>query len=162
MSNALSIVQAQAMKRIAAGVPVAWPKDGADRDRNTGKPLSAGYKAQGLIMLPSYATWPDGSVSTEAGLTEWDEREKTGRLRVAAHLSDWLEERRFYHRKDGVIVKLKDDLMSATRIGLMAKRFARQVGLGETAEYVRREPQMAQGSGFRSVCDLVRWFPLSS
>jgi hypothetical protein len=30
-----------------------------------------------------HATWPDGSVSTEAGIAEWDEREQTGRLKVA-------------------------------------------------------------------------------
>jgi hypothetical protein len=42
-----------------------------------------------------------------------------------AHLSDWLEERRFYHRKDGQIVKIKDDLLSATRVALMMKRYAK-------------------------------------
>jgi hypothetical protein len=70
-------------------------------------------------------------VSTEAGILEMDEREKSGRLKVARHLSDYLEERRFYHRKDGQIVKLKDDLMSAVRIAIMAKRFARAVAKTE-------------------------------
>lgn len=130
MADALSIVHAEAMKRIGAAVPVAWPKDGTDRDRHSGKPLADGYKKHGLLMLPTHAAWEDGSMSTEAGIEEWDERERTGRLKVAAHLSDWLEERRFYHRKDGQIVKLKDDLMSATRIAIMAKRFARAVSLG--------------------------------
>src|SRR5262249_43568918 len=130
MADALSIVHAAAMKRIASGVPVAWPRDGTERDKNTGEPLAKSYKAHGLKMLPDHATWEDGSVSTEAGIKEWDEREKSGRLKVAAHLADWLEERRFYHRKDGKIVKIKDDLMSATRIALMMKRFARAVPLG--------------------------------
>lgn len=129
-ADALSIVHADAMKRIGGLVPVAWPRDGTERDKNTGKPLSDGYRKHGLIMLPEHATWPDGSLSTEAGIDEWDEREKTGRLKVASHLSEWLEERRFYHRKDGLIVKLNDDLMSATRIALMMKRFARAVQLG--------------------------------
>jgi hypothetical protein len=81
-------------------------------------------------MLDVHATWPDGSISTEAGILEWDERERTGRLKVARHLNEWLEERRFYHRKDGQIVKIKDDLMSATRFALMMKRYAKAVTLG--------------------------------
>jgi phage terminase large subunit-like protein len=130
MADALSIVQAAAMRKVAVGVPVAWPRDGTERDRNTGAPLSDGYKKHGLKMLDHHATWPDGSVSTEAGIEEQDEREKTGRLKYAAQLADLLEERRFYHRKDGKIVKMKDDLMSALRIAIMAKRFARAVPLG--------------------------------
>src|SRR5882672_12870431 len=96
----------------------------------TPRSLSDGYKKHGLKMLDHHATWPDGSVSTEAGIEEIDEREKTGRLKYAAHLSDLLEERRFYHRKDGKIVKMKDDIMSALRICIMARRFARAVPLG--------------------------------
>jgi phage terminase large subunit-like protein len=147
MSDAIPIVHAAAMKPIGAAVPVAWPKDGADREHGSGEPLMALYKKQGLIMLPEHATWPDGSVSTEAGLFDWDDREKTGRLKVAAHLSDWLEERRFYHRKDGQIVKIKDDLMSATRMVLMSKRFARAVNLGSGVAAPRRDA-VAQGVEF--------------
>ena len=147
MSDALSIVHAAAMKKIGANVRVAWPRDGTERDRNTGETLAAGYKKHGLLMMPDHATWPDGSVSTEAGIDEWDEREKTGRLKVAAQLTEWLEERRFYHRKDGQIVKLRDDLMSATRIGLMMKRFARKAPLGG----YRSQPEgggIARGTDF--------------
>jgi len=130
MADALSIVHAAAMRKIAISVPVAWPRDGSDRDKNTGAPLKDGYKAHGLKMLDHHATWPDGSVSTEAGIEEMDEREKTGRLKYAAQLSDILEERRFYHRRDGKIVKVKDDLMSALRIAIMMRRFARAVSIG--------------------------------
>ena len=130
MADALPIMHAKAMKPVGAAVPVAWPKDAGDREHGSGEPVSKLYKAEGLQMLSEHATWPDGSVSTEAGIMEWAEREQTGRIKVAAHLSDWFEERRFYHRKDGQIVKIKDDLMSATRIALMAKRFGRTVALG--------------------------------
>jgi len=130
VADALPIQHAAAMKLIGANVPVAWPKDGADREKGSGEPLAAVYKRQDLIMLPEHATWPDGGVSTEAGILEMDERMKSGRFKVAAHLSDWFEEYRFYHRKDGQIVKLKDDLLSATRIAVMMKRFGRAVQLG--------------------------------
>jgi phage terminase large subunit-like protein len=152
MADALPILHASAMRPVGLQVPVAWPKDAGDRDRGTGEPISKLYKAQGLKMLDQHAHWPDGhgghSMSTEAGLLEWDERERTGRLKVASHLSDWLEERRFYHRKDGQIVKIKDDLLSATRIGIMMKRFARAVQLGGMADAQRTGPtrHFARGS----------------
>lgn len=133
MSDAIPIMHVARMKPIGAEVPVAWPKDAGDRDHGTGEPVAALYRREGLKMLPRHASWPDGSLSTEAGLLEWDEREKTGRLKVAAQLSDWLEERRLYHRKNGQVVKQRDDLMSATRIALMDKRFARLVPLGFVA-----------------------------
>lgn len=147
IADAVSDVHVAALKRIGGNVPVAWPRDGTDRDVHSGEPLAAGYRRKGLKMLPEHATWPDGGVSTEAGIAEWDEREKTGRLKVAAHLSDWLEERRFYHRKDGKIVKIKDDLLSGTRIGLMMKRFARNVTLGSPAPR-RMGASIAQGVDF--------------
>ena len=44
---------------------------------------------------------------------------------MAKHLNDWFEEFRLYHREDGKIVKVGDDLMSATRYGLMMLRHAK-------------------------------------
>jgi hypothetical protein len=35
----------------------------------------------------------------------------------------YLEERRLYHRKDGGIIKLRDDVLCAGRYGLMMRRF---------------------------------------
>jgi hypothetical protein len=51
---------------------------------------------------------------------------ETGRLKVAAHLNDWFEEFRLYHRKDGRIVKERDDLMDATRYLIMSLDKARR------------------------------------
>lgn len=129
VTDALPIQHADALRQVAAALPVAWPRDGTNRQAD-GSPLAAHYKRHGLRMLADHATWPDGSVSTEAGILEMDERERSGRLKYARQLSDILDERRFYHRKDGQIVKLKDDLLSALRIAIMMKRFAKQVGLG--------------------------------
>ncbi len=53
------------------------------------------------------------------------DRMKTGRLKVFKEHHDWWEEFRLYHRKDGKVVKEADDLMSATRYGLMMLRYAR-------------------------------------
>lgn len=128
----LPLQHAAAMKPIGAAVPVAWPKDGGDREASTGKALIESYKATGLKCLGKHATWEDGSVSTEQGILEMHTRMTTGRFRVARHLlqGDWGDEFRNYHRKDGQIVKVNDDLMSATRIAIMAKRYAALVPLG--------------------------------
>ena len=75
-------------------------------------------------MLPERATFEDGGSSVEAGLMAMLDRMQTARLKVFAHLEDWFEEFRLYHRKDGLVVKHADDLMSATRYGIMALRFA--------------------------------------
>ena len=98
-------------------------------------------------MLDVHATWPDGGVSTEAGIMEIQDRMTSGRFKVAAHLTQWFEEFRMYHRKDGQIVKERDDLMSATRIGVMMKRFAKQVQLGSD-QRKRRRQLVADGLDF--------------
>lgn len=133
MADTLPIVHAHAMRQVGGNVPVAWPKDGGDREKSTGAPLAAAYRKFELRMMAGHATFPDGGYSTEAGIQEIDDREKTGRIRYASHLNELLEERRFYHRKDGQIVKLRDDIMSALRQAVMAKRFARPVLLGAAA-----------------------------
>lgn len=147
MVDALVMQQARAISSVGAAVPVAWPHDGHIRDKRSGEPLSKLYKAEGLLMLPEHAQWEQGGISTEAGILEWDQRERNGKLKVAKHLTDWLEERRFYHRKDGQIVKLKDDLMSATRIAIMQKRSAKQVLLGGRRPITPPEP-IAAGADF--------------
>lgn len=138
---------AAAMKPVGAQVPVAWPQDGHQRDKGSLEPVSKQYRAHGLRMLPDHAKFPDGSNSTEAGIMEMQERMATGRLKVASHLSDWFEEFMTYHRKDGQIVKVKDDLMSATRIAVMAKRFAQTVPLGGHAAR-RKAGAIAEGVDF--------------
>lgn len=139
ITDQMPIQHAYALKQIGAAVPVAWPQDGTAREKGTGETLASQYRKHGLSMLADHATWPDGGLSTEAGILEMQERMQTGRLKVAAHLSDWLQEYQMYHRKDGLIVKLNDDLLSATRIAIMMKRYARQVPLGSQGVPRRRE-----------------------
>jgi hypothetical protein len=38
---------------------------------------------------------------------------------------EWFQEYGRYRRKDGLLLKINDDLMSATRVGVMMKRRAR-------------------------------------
>lgn len=114
------------MKSIAPSVPVAWPHDGAQREKSSGDALILAYKAQGLRTLSDHAQFEDRrGNSTEAGITDMLDRMRSGRFRVASHLTEWFEEARMYHRKDGLIVKLFDDIMSASRMAVMSIRYAR-------------------------------------
>jgi phage terminase large subunit-like protein len=105
-------------------LPWAWPHDGLQHSKDSGEPLAKQYRANGLNMLGSHATFPDGSTGVEAGLFEMLERMQTGRFKVFRHLNDWFEEFRLYHRKDGKVVKEHDDLMAATRYAIMMLRKA--------------------------------------
>jgi hypothetical protein len=105
-------------------MPWAWPHDGLQHSKDSGEPLAKQYKANGLNMMGSHAQFGDGSTGVEAGLFEMLERMQTNRFKVFRHLNDWFGELRSYHRKDGKVVKLKDDLMSATRYGVMMLRKA--------------------------------------
>jgi phage terminase large subunit-like protein len=119
------IVQhASAIKGRGAWIPCAWPHDGLQTDRVSAQTIAGHYKAEGVAMLGEHATHKDGGIGVEAGLLDMLERMRSGRWKVAEHLSDWWDEFRLYHRKDGQLVKLRDDLMSASRYGLMMKRRA--------------------------------------
>src|SRR3990170_1571361 len=113
-SEASPILHAAAIKPWGAWIPVAWPHDG-NNDLAAGPALAGQYKAQGLKMLPEHATHEDGSNSVEAGLMDMLDRMQTGRFKVFAHLADFFEEYRMYHRKDGKVVKLMDDLICSIR-----------------------------------------------
>lgn len=145
ISDQLPLQHAAAMKPIGIAVPVAWPHDGNNREKIGGETVASAYRKQGLSMLHEHATFAEGGYSTEAGVMEMQSRLAEGKLKVASHLSQWFEEYRQYHRKDGLIVKVNDDLMSATRIAIMAKRFARAVPLGGKKPARGPETQMASG-----------------
>jgi hypothetical protein len=126
----LPLEHAAAMKRIASNVPVAWPHDGSAQRGGEGETTAQLYKAQGLWMLPNHATFPDGGYSPDAAVTDMRARITTQRFKVVNTLSDWFAEYRSYHYKDGKLVQLNDDLLSATFKILMMKRKAATGGFG--------------------------------
>lgn len=123
LREATPIMHAAALKGWGANLPWAWPHDGLQHDKGSGEALAAQYRAQGLNMLPERATFEDGGNGVEAGVTEMLDRMLSGRWKVFEHLEDWFAEFRLYHRKDGLIVKLNDDRISASRYAMMMKRF---------------------------------------
>ena len=123
--EATPIIHAAAIKPWGEWIPCAWPHDGFQHDKGSGDQLKQQYANQGLSMLEDHATHAEGGNGVEAGIMEMLDRMQTGRLKVFANLAEWFEEFRLYHRLEGKIVKERDDLMSATRYGVMMLRFSR-------------------------------------
>ena len=94
-------------------------------DKGGGEQLAAQYRQAGVNMMRERATFESGGNSVEAGLLDMLDRMQTGRFKVFAHLNDWWSEMRMYHRKDGQLVKMGEDIISAARMAIMMKRFAR-------------------------------------
>lgn len=114
-------------------IPVAWPHDGLQTEKGSGIQLAQQYRYQGVNMLHEMAQLPEtgdeqghkvSRTSVEAGISLMTTAMQEGRFKVFAGLTGWFEEFRLYHRKDGKIVKLQDDLMSATRYGYVMMRYA--------------------------------------
>lgn len=128
-------IHASAIKARGTWIPMAWPHDG-NNDTAAGPQLAQQYRGEGVNMLPHHAQYVPTShdkkdddtksnrMSVEAGVQDMLTRMMTGRLKVAKHLNDWWEEFRLYHREDGKIVKVRDDLMSATRYLVMSLEHA--------------------------------------
>jgi phage terminase large subunit-like protein len=124
--------------------PVAWPHDGLNTEKGTGDELRQAYIDEGLDLLPQKATNPpqngqkegEGGNSPEAAILEMYERMDTGRWKVFKTCTKWSGESRIYHRdENGKLIKVRDDLISASRYANMMKRWAR-------TEVVRKRPQI--------------------
>lgn len=132
-SKALPAVHVQAMDAWGKWIPTAWPHDGDNAEKGTGDELIKAYRDAGLNCLPNKATNPPepgkeegtGGNSVEASIQDMLIRMETGRFKVFSTCEVFLQEKRTYHRKNGVIVKLKDDLISAVRYSIMMVRHSR-------------------------------------
>jgi phage terminase large subunit-like protein len=138
---------AASVKRWPVWIPWAWPQDGLQHDKGSGMQLAQQYKAQGLNLLAMPAQFPNGTNGVEAGVAEMLDRMNTGRLQVFEHLAPWFQEFNLYHRKDGIIVKLGDDLLSATRYAMMMARHAAVESKPTTKHYPSRGVVRAFRSG---------------
>jgi hypothetical protein len=111
-------------------MPVAFPHDGLQHDKGSGVQLAQQYRDLGVYMLSEHFTNPPadgasrGNNSIEAGLSEMLQRFETGRLQIFKSCVETMEELRLYHRKNGKVVPIKDDLISAMRYAaLSVERF---------------------------------------
>ena len=123
--EATPVIHSAALKPWGDWIPVAWPHDGMRKDKDpSGKEFHRLYADQGLNMLQEKATFEDGGYGREAGLMDMLDRMETGRWKVFKTCQHWLEERRMYHRKDGIVVDERDDALCASRYAMMMLRYA--------------------------------------
>ncbi|TXN34644.1 DNA packaging protein, partial [Methylobacterium sp. WL7] len=118
------VIHAAALKGWGDWLPVAWPHDGLQHDKGSGKTLASQYRAQGLNLLPEHATFEDGGYGFEAGISDMLTRMQTGRWKVFSTCGEWFDEFRLFHREKGLVVKERDDVLSSSRIASMMLRNA--------------------------------------
>ena len=123
--EATPVIHAAAIRGWGAWLPVAWPHDGLQHDKQSGKQLAQAYRDQQLNMLHEHATFEnEGGYGFEAGVSEMLVRMQVGKLKFFRTCGACLEEAAYYHRVDGLVVKERDDLLSAIRIAMMMRRYA--------------------------------------
>ena len=119
-------------------IPVIWPHDG-NKITGQGESTKDQYLSAGVNMFynednpdKSHFTNPPsegklegtGGIQIMPGITEMSTRIGDGRFKVVDMVGDFWEEYRQYHMKDGKIVDVDDDVMSATRYGVQSIRHA--------------------------------------
>jgi len=126
-------VHASAINARGKWIPVIWPMDGRQADKGSGKNLTEQYRKESVNMLREHFSNPPsqgmkegtGGNSVEAGIMQMLTRFQTKRLKIFKNQGKLLEELRMYHRKDGKIVPIHDDVISALRYCVMSLRKAR-------------------------------------
>ncbi|HBY69473.1 MAG TPA: hypothetical protein DEG69_18030, partial [Flavobacteriaceae bacterium] len=116
------------------GIPVAFPHDGLQHDKGSGIQLAQQYRDLGVYMLAEHFKNPpvegalNGNNSVEAGISDLLQRFETGRLQIFKSCVHTLEELRLYHRKNGKVVAIKDDCLSAMRYSALSiERFVEKM-----------------------------------
>lgn len=118
----------------------AWPKDGLQTEKGTGAKVIDMYRDEGMKATPEHARYPMpkrkqkaghaaisqmSAVSVEAGILDLQQRMETGTFKVFKTCTLFQEEYLLYHREDGKIVKVKDDVLDAVRYAIMMLRYAK-------------------------------------
>ena len=129
-SKASPAVHAEVIRRRPHFIPIAYPHDGNRRDSMGNPGLADQYRNLGCNFRLEHFTNPPalgqkkGSNSIEEGIMAMYQAMESGKFKVFDTLTDWFEEFRMYHRKEGKVVPIRDDIMSATRYAFQSKRFA--------------------------------------
>jgi phage terminase large subunit-like protein len=147
------LVIAQRLHSLARGLklPVAYPHDLGIHDRGSGVDLKQQLKNQGVNMMASHAVNHGTRTNTvEPAIIEIRELMYAGRLTIAGHCTDLLEQMRCYHKDDSFrIVKTNDDVLDAFRYAVMARRLGKRrlecegVGYG-TAQFAHHVPRRSE------------------
>ena len=129
-SKASPAVHSEVIRQRPYFIPIAYPHDGNRRDSMGNPGLAEQYRGHGCNFRLEHFTNPPGlgqtkgSNSVEEGIMAMLQSMEAGKFKVFNTLPHWFEEFRMYHRKEGKVVALRDDLMSATRYAFQSQRHA--------------------------------------
>lgn len=113
---------ASALRRWGEWLPWAWPHDGYIHDRQSGSMVAELFREEGMNMMHTHSTYPDGTYGFEASILEMNNRLASGRLKISKTCTGLISEMESYHRENGRVVKLDDDVISACRYAMMMRR----------------------------------------
>jgi hypothetical protein len=122
-------VHAASIMANARHVPFAWPHDANVKDTH-GDKKKFSYQAAGVRMLKDPARFPaneGGGNHVEDGIGVIYNLMEEGRFKVSAHLTDFWDEKRTYHRIQGKLNKDNDHLLDAVRYAMMCSNHARTI-----------------------------------
>jgi phage terminase large subunit-like protein len=163
MQRSSALYHVQRIHEMTQGlrVPIAFPHNGHTHDKGSGLSLAGQYREFGALMMSSHAINHGTKLNNiEPALEEMRALMFGGKLTIAGHNNELLEELRHYHRDtDYRIVKQADDLLSALRYAIMMRRYGKSrsecegIGYGRMAYAGQRrdrsrEPQSAKGLDF--------------
>lgn len=137
--NAEAEEHAQVINEQDPWVPVAWPHDGSNREKSSGVRLKDVYIKHNVRMLGLSARYKKdkgGAQPIEPIILDIQERCRNGGFKVFSTCTEFFQEYRNYHRKDGKVVARMDDVLKATFYALMMKRYAMSAG----ARHIQQKP----------------------
>ena len=124
---------AEKINNNSAWIPVSWPHDGTQREKSSGKILKDIYRDKyGVKLLGLSARYNNdkgGGQPVEPIVLEVNDRCRAGSFRVFSTCTDFFDEYRNYHRKNGVLTKVRDDVLKAVFYAVMMRRFATTLSL---------------------------------
>ena len=117
------------IRKRANFIPIAFPHDGLRKDAMGNAGLADQYRSHGCNFMLDHFSNPialgdkKGTNNVEVGIQQmlvWMEEDRFKMFSTLGHMH---QEYRQYHRKDGKIVAIRDDTMSALRYCFMSRRF---------------------------------------
>ena len=135
-------------------IPCQFPHDAFKHDAaGSGKQFIELYKSQGILAVPttfSNPPGPDGKPGgngVEYGLHWMLTKMQEGKLKVFSTCRKWIQEKATYHRKDGKVIALSDDLISASRYALLSLDRYGTTGAIDNSEWANPDWEPAHWKG---------------
>ncbi len=114
-SNTLPAVHADGIRINGHRIPIAYPHDGHQREKDSGKTLAAIYREKNVNLAVQF-TNEDGSLFVRPGLIKLNTAMANGKLKIFSTCRTLLREMQTYHYDTkGQPVAIHDDAISAFR-----------------------------------------------